>query len=113
MDYRPYKCTTRIAQHAFRVLTFKVGILIKGPTINSYIDSLRCFLSGYMRGSRKFCQRGSNFDNDFYVFHFSLTRGGRIQIPLLADNRSTAHQRNAIRWQANDCQTLNAGLVAL
>ena len=30
-----------------------------------------------MRGSRKFCQRGSNFDNIFF-----LMRGGRIQVPL-------------------------------
>ena len=32
-----------------------------------------------MRGSIKFCQRGSNFDN---VFFFELMQGGRIQIPL-------------------------------
>ena len=31
----------------------------------------------FMHGTRKFCQKGSNFDNDFY-----LMRGGRIQIPL-------------------------------
>ena len=30
-----------------------------------------------MRGSRKFCQRRSNFDKVFFV---SLMRGGRIQI---------------------------------
>ena len=39
-----------------------------------------------MHGSRKFCQRGPNFDNRF----FSLMRGGRIKIPLLA-----SHQRPA------------------
>ena len=31
---------------------------------------------------QKICQRGSNFDN----FFFSLMRGGRIKIPLLAGN---------------------------
>ena len=46
-----------------------------------------------MRGSRKFCLRGSNFDVVFCVLFFvfvffSLMRGGRIQIPLLA-----GHQR--------------------
>ena len=37
-----------------------------------------------MRGSRKFCQRGSNFDNVFlFVWFFcSLMRGEKIQIPL-------------------------------
>ena len=38
-----------------------------------------------MRGSRKFCQRGSNFDKVFFFFHFQFDKkGGRIQIPLLA-----------------------------
>ena len=36
-------------------------------------------LSASMRGSRKFCQRGSNFDNNFF---FKLMRDGRIQVPL-------------------------------
>ena len=31
-----------------------------------------------MRGFRKFCQRGSNFDTLF----LKLMRGGRIQVPL-------------------------------
>ena len=42
-----------------------------------------------MRGSRKFCQRGSNF-NFLFLFSFFLMRGGRIQMPLL-----TGHQRPA------------------
>ena len=37
---------------------------------------------GVMRGSRKFCQRGSNFDTFLFCI-FSLMRGGRIQISLL------------------------------
>ena len=36
-----------------------------------------------MRGARKFCQRGSKFDNVFFFFFFffELMRGYRIQIP--------------------------------
>ena len=54
-----------------------------------------------MRVSRKFCQRGSNF-------FFSLMRGGRIQISLLAGN-----QRPPAKRHLNDGPTLNARLVAL
>ena len=44
----------------------------------------------HMRGSRKFCQRGSNFDNVFFFYIFftfiflflSLIRGGRIKTIL-------------------------------
>ena len=43
-----------------------------------------------MRGSRKFCQRGSNLNK----FFFSLMRGGKIKIPLLA-----GHQRLASETQ--------------
>ena len=43
-----------------------------------------------MRGSRKFCQRGSNFDLFFVLFFkFSLMRGGKIQVPLLADSETS------------------------
>ena len=41
------------------------------------------FIRTPMCGSRKFCQRGSNFDNVFFFF-FSLMRGDRTQIPLYA-----------------------------
>ena len=37
----------------------------------------------FMRGSRKFYQRGSKFDNVFFLFVFLLMGGGRIKIPLL------------------------------
>ena len=40
-----------------------------------------------MRGSRKFCQRGSNFDEQMF-------------------------EQIAFRWHADDGPTLNAGLVA-
>ena len=64
---------------------------------------LRGIRGQIMRGSRKFCQRVPNF-------FFSLMRGGRIQIPLLAG----LHRRaSAFRWRADDGPTLSAGLVAL
>ena len=57
-----------------------------------------------MRGSGKFCHRGSNYDKYF----FSFMRGeGRIQIPLLA-----GHQRPAFAGGPM-IATWNAGLVAL
>ena len=42
--------------------------------------SLEVSFSICMRGSRRFCQRGCNFDSFFVVF--LLVMGGRIQIPL-------------------------------
>ena len=50
-----------------------------------------------MRGSRKFCQRRSTFDNAFF---FSLMRGGMIQIPLLPGHL------NGVCWRADDGPTL-------
>ena len=47
-----------------------------------------------LRGSRKFCQRGSDFENVFFFFFFFLVDEGR-------DCRT------------NDGQTFNAGLVTL
>ena len=49
-----------------------------------------------MRVSRKLCQRGSNFDIFFYFF--SLMRGGRIQIPLLAGHQQPASKR-PFKWR--------------
>ena len=64
-----------------------------------------------MRGSRKFCQMGSNFDN------FLLVDEGREDPNTTISGPSSASQRNAIYmafgWQADDGTTLNAGLVAL
>ena len=40
------------------------------------------FHDSNMRGSRKFCQRGSNFGFFFSSFFFKLTREERIQVPL-------------------------------
>ena len=64
-----------------------------------------------MPGSRKFCQRGSKFDNLFLVDE-------GIEDPHTAINGSSlASQGNAIEmafcWRADYGPTLNAGLVAL
>ena len=64
-----------------------------------------------MRGSRKFCQSGSKFDN------FFLVDEGIEDLNTAINEPSSARQRNAIemtfRWRADDGPTLNAGLVAL
>ena len=64
-----------------------------------------------MRGSRKFLQRGSKFDNVFFLFD----KG--IEDPNTAINgQSSACQQNikmAFPWRADDGPTLNAGLIAL
>ena len=63
-----------------------------------------------MRESRKFCQRGSNFD----IF-FKLMSGERIEIPL--KRAIIARQRNAIAMafcrRTDDGPLVNAGLLAL
>ena len=55
-----------------------------------------------MRGSRKFCQRGSNFDNVFLVDEGREDPSNTISGPS-----------SAFRWRADDGPTMNAGLVAL
>ena len=64
-----------------------------------------------MRGSRKICQRGSNFD------YFVLVDEGRNGPNTTISEQPSARQRNAIlmaiRWLANDGPTFNAGLEAL
>ena len=48
-----------------------------------------------MRGSRKFYQTGSKFDNVFLLFFFSIDKG--IEDPKTTINRpSSARQQNAI-----------------
>ena len=68
-----------------------------------------------MSGSRKFCQRGSKFDNVF--FFFFLVVEGLEDSNITKNVPSSARQRNAIemafRWRADDGPTLNASLVAL
>ena len=64
-----------------------------------------------MRGSRKFCQRGSNFDKVFLVDKEREDPNTTFSWP------SSARKRNAILMaflcRASDGPTLNAGLVAL
>ena len=72
-----------------------------------------------MRGSRKFCQRGSNFDNVF-LYLFLVDEVLEDQNTTLSGGGSKYHSRRAIigppakhlRWRAADGPTLNAGLVA-
>ena len=76
-----------------------------------------------MRGSRKFCQRGSKFDKvflfffSFFFFSFFFVVEGFEDPNITKNGPSSAGQRNAIemafRWRADDGPTLNASLVAL
>ena len=63
-----------------------------------------------MRGPRKFCQRGSNFDDVFLVDEGWVDPNSTISGP------SSTRQRNAIymafHWRADDGTTLNVGSVA-
>ena len=64
-----------------------------------------------MRGSRKFYQRGSKFDNVFFVDEW------RKDLNITISGPSSARQRNAFEmaflWRADDGPTLNAGSAAL
>ena len=65
-----------------------------------------------MRGSRKFCQRGSNSDNVFI-----LVNEGRVD-PKYHLKRAilgppAKRHLMAFRWRADDGPTLNSGMVAL
>ena len=62
----------------------------------------RCCMA-IMRGSRKFCQRGSNFDN---VVLFCVDEGREDPSTTISYTTMT------FRWRADDGPTLNAGLVA-
>ena len=55
-----------------------------------------------------FVRGGPTLTAFFFSFFFSLMRGGRTQIPLLA-----GHQRRFADWRVDDGPTMNAGLVAL
>ena len=72
------------------------------------MDYPKLIISNHMRGSRKFCQRGSNFDNVFFQFD-----EGRKDTNTTISGPSTARQRMAFRWQADDGTTLNAGFALL
>ena len=62
-----------------------------------------------MRGSRKFCQRGSNWH---FLYFFKSIRGERILLPQKAGHHQPA-SGTPFRWWADDGLTLNAGLIAL
>ena len=47
-----------------------------------------------MSGSRKFCQRGSNFDGFFF-----LVDEGRENPSTTMSGPSSANQKNAIKWR--------------
>ena len=63
-----------------------------------------------MPGSSKFCQRGSNFDNNF------LVDDGREDPSTTLSGPSSARQRNAIKWRFAGVPMIgpifNAGFVA-
>ena len=67
-----------------------------------------------MRGSKNFCQRGSNFDNVFCCF---LVDERRDDQNTTKSGPLSARQRNAIYmafcWRPDDGLTLKSGLVAL
>ena len=70
-----------------------------------------CFFGVFsMRGPRKFCQRGSNFENVFF-YEGIEDPNTTISGPLLARQRNAISM--AFRWRADDGPTLNAGLVTL
>ena len=58
-----------------------------------------------MRGSRKLCQGRSNFD-------LFLVDEGREDQNTTIGGPTSARQRNAFRWRADNGPTLNARLVA-
>ena len=60
-----------------------------------------------MRGSRKFCQRGSNFDN---VVVFLVDEGW--EDPNTTVSRPSSEKRHGVSLRADDGPTLNTGLVA-
>ena len=64
----------------------------------SYSPEGRWWESCSDQGSRKFCQRGSNFDIFVFVLFFSLMRGGRIQIPLLVGHQRPASE-TPFKWR--------------
>ena len=64
-----------------------------------------------MRGSRKFCQEGSNIDNVFLVDEG--TGGSKYNNKRAIIGPPTKRHKMAFRGRVDDGSTLNAGLVAL
>ena len=67
-----------------------------------------------MRGSRKVCHRGYNFDNIFFFSFFLLVDEKRNDSNITISMSSSDCQRNAIymafRWRADVGPRLNSGL---
>ena len=63
-----------------------------------------------MRGSKKFCQRVSKFDNVFFFIYSFFYEGRREDVNTPISGSSSPRQWNA---SADDGPTLTAGLVAL
>ena len=73
-------------------------------------------VSESMRGSRKFCQRGSNSDNFFFFFFSWWGVGGskyHYNRAIISPPAKRHHQPASKKWRADDGPTLNAGSVAL
>ena len=72
-----------------------------------------------MRRSRKFCQRGSNFNKIFFNFTFFFNFFIFLADEELGDSNTTkaGHHRpaseTAFYWRADGGPTLNDGLVTL
>ena len=66
-----------------------------------------------MRGSRKFYQRGSNFNNVFFLVDKEGEGGSKYHYKRAIIGPPAKRHLMAFRWRADDDPTLNAGLVAL
>ena len=64
-------------------------------TYNSEIPPMKLSYLQHMRGSRKFCQRGSNFEVFFFFFFFIVDEGREDQKSTIS-GPSFVHQQNAI-----------------
>ena len=73
------------------------------------------FIGVNMRGSLKFCQRGSNLFSSFCVFKLIRELGiTNVKYPnSIKSGPSSSRQRNIILMGVDDDPTLNAGFVAL
>ena len=65
-----------------------------------------------MRGSRKFCQRGSNSYNVFILVNEGKV-DPKYHLKRAIIGRPAKGHLMAFRWSAGDGPTLNTGLVAL
>ena len=67
-----------------------------------------------MRGSRKFCRRGSNFDVYWVFFRvFFFVVFFLVDAEERKDLDTTVSQQMTFRWRADNGSTLNAGFVVL